>query len=119
MVIEISNGVTRHPAYRMNKPVDFYLCEHEQLAIIGENGAGKNLFVDILTGKHPILGEGVKYDFGEFGSRMLSDNLKYISFKDTYGTGEDNQYYQLRWNTHEEDDSPLAACAKYKIIAMC
>ena len=49
MVIEISNGVTRHPAYRMNKPVDFYLCEHEQLAIIGENGAGKSTLLKLLS----------------------------------------------------------------------
>jgi len=106
MVIEISNGVTRHPAYRLNEPVDFYLCEGEQLAIVGENGSGKSMLVDILTGKHPLLGHGAKYDFGKFSSRMLSDNMKYIAFKDTYGTGDDNQYYQLRWNTHEEDDSP-------------
>lgn len=106
MVIEISNGVTRHPAYRMNNPVNFCLCEREQLAIVGRNGAGKSLLVDILTGKHPLLGDGPKYDFGKFSSRMLSDNMKYIAFKDTYGTGDDNQYYQLRWNAHEEDSSP-------------
>ena len=118
MVIDIKNGVTRHPAYRMNEPVNFSLGESEQMAIIGANGAGKNLLVDILTGKHPLLGDGVKYDFGDFASRMLSDNLKYIAFKDTYGTGDDNQYYQLRWNTHEEDNSPTVGSVLSEVFAM-
>ena len=34
-VIEIVNGVTRHPLYRMADPLNFTLCEGEQLAIVG------------------------------------------------------------------------------------
>ena len=32
-VISVSNGVTRHPLYRMGKPVDFCLNAGEQLAV--------------------------------------------------------------------------------------
>lgn len=105
-MIEIANGVARHPDYRMAEPVDFSLCDGEQMAVVGDNGAGKSMFVDILTGKHPLLGEGMRCDFGRYNARMLCDNIKYVAFKDTYGTGDDNQFYQLRWNTHEEDCSP-------------
>ena len=106
MTIEIKNGVTRHPSYRMQSPVNFSMFKGEQIAIVGANASGKNLLVDIITGKHPLLGDGVRYDFDKFNARLVSDNLKYIAFKDTYGTGDDVYCYQLRWNTHEEDNSP-------------
>ncbi len=109
MLLSIHDGVTRHPLYRMRQPVNFEICEGEQIAVIGRNGAGKSMLVDILTGKHPLLGEGVKYDFGERNDRMVSDNIRHVAFKDTYGTGEDNAYYQLRWNKHEDDTSPYVA----------
>ncbi len=109
MLLSIRDGVTRHPLYRMRHPVNFEMCEGEHIAIIGNNGAGKSMLTDILTGKHPLLGEGVKYDFGERNDRMVSDNIRHVVFKDTYGTGEDSAYYQLRWNKHEDDTTPYVA----------
>lgn len=107
VVVSVEDGVTRHPMYRMAAPVNFTLLEKEQLAIIGDNGSGKSMFVDIITGKHPLLGEGVKYDFGSDNARMVCDNIKYVSFEDTYGTDSDTKYYQMRWNCHEEDNTPF------------
>ncbi len=107
--ISIEKGVARHPLYRLRQPVDFEILEGEQIAIIGDNGSGKSMLVDMITGKHPLLGDGVKYDFGETNDRMVSDNIRYVAFKDTYGTGDDAAYYQLRWNKHEEDNAPTVA----------
>lgn len=107
--MSVKNGVARHPKYRMNEPVDFELVEGEQVAIIGDNGSGKSMLVDILTGKHPLLGEGVVYDFGDDDKRMVCDNVKYVAFEDMYGTDSDTKYYQMRWNCHEEDVTPFVS----------
>ena len=115
-VISIHQGLARHPLYRLAEPVDFELLEGEQLAIVGDNGSGKSLLVDILTGKHPLLGEQPVYDFGEEGGdrrsrTYVSDNLRYITFRDSYGTSDSNYYYQQRWNQHDVDGIPTAADA--------
>ncbi len=116
--ISISGGVARHPLYRLRQPVDFEMLEEEQLAVIGDNGSGKSMLVDIITGKHPVLGNAVKYDFGERNDRMVSDNIRYVAFKDSYGTGDDSAYYQMRWNKHEEDNTPTVAEALDEAFAM-
>ena len=54
-IIRIEKGVTRMPQWRMAEPVDFVLNEGEQLAIVGPNGGGKSMFVDMLTGRHPLF----------------------------------------------------------------
>ena len=61
-LIRITQGITRHPDYRMAQPVDFALTEGEPLAICGPNGGGKSLLVDMLTGAHPLLGDAIKYE---------------------------------------------------------
>ena len=48
-VIDIKDGVTRMPAWRMRQPVNFELLKGENLAIVGPNGGGKSMFVDIST----------------------------------------------------------------------
>ena len=47
--IEIRNARARKPEWSMAEPVDFTLEEGEHIAIIGRNGSGKSMFVDMLT----------------------------------------------------------------------
>lgn len=106
MIISVHNGVTRMPEWRMAEPVDFELANNEHIAIVGPNASGKSMLVDILTGSHPLLMQDVKYDFSPHTSRLTSDNIKYITFRDTYGGDNDRTYYlQQRWNQMEIDDS--------------
>lgn len=105
--IEIVNGVARHPLYRMKNPVNLEFLAGEQIAIVGPNGGGKSMLVDILTGKHALLMTDVKYDFSPSKAKMVSDNIKYLTFRDSYGTSEGVYYYQQRWNQNDIDETPL------------
>ena len=106
-VIKIENGVPRHPLYRMAEPVNFTLNKDEQLALVGPNGGGKSLLVDILTGKWPLLLNEVAYHFGDTGSNLMYDHIKYIRFRDSYGDFDSNFYYQQRWNSQDMEITPL------------
>ena len=84
----------------MAEPVNFCLEAGEHIAIVGRNGAGKSMFVDMLTGRHPVFPDMVKYSFDE-----PYNNLKHISFRDTYGGDNDRTYFlQQRWNQMEIDE---------------
>lgn len=104
-IINIKNGVTRHPAYRLAAPLNFTLAQGEHLAICGPNGGGKSLFVDVLSGAHPLLGDAMHYDFGSALSSRASDNIRLITFRDVYG-GSEPAYYQQRWNQADEQTFP-------------
>ena len=98
--IELINARARKPEWSMAEPVNFCMEESEHIAIIGRNGAGKSMFVDLLTGRHPAFPGLVKYGFDE-----PYDNLKHISFRDTYGGDNDRTYFlQQRWNQMEIDE---------------
>ena len=100
--IRIEQGITRHPEWRMAKPVDFEQENNEHLAVVGPNGGGKSMFIDIITGKHPLIGQGVKYHFCNPSRPLVSDNIKYIAFRDSYGGDNDRTYFlQQRWNQME------------------
>ena len=47
------------------------------------------------------------YDFSPSASKAVYDNIKYIAFRDTYGSADANYYYQQRWNAHDQDDAPV------------
>jgi len=106
-VISISNGVTRMPQWRMKRPVSFDLADNEHIAIVGNNGSGKSMLVDIITGRHPLLSEkSIVYDFADNQKQYVSDNIKYIKYNDCYGGDIDRNYYlQQRWNQTEIDET--------------
>jgi molybdate transport system ATP-binding protein len=105
-IINIKDGVVRMPEWRMAEPVNFTLNDGEQLAIVGPNGGGKTMLVNIITGSHPLLMHDPEYDFSPSTNKSVSDNIKYITFRDAYGGDNDKAYYlQQRWNQADIDDS--------------
>lgn len=98
-IININQGVCRKPEWRMAEPVDFNLSSGEHIAIVGPNGAGKSMLVDIITSAHPLLMQDVEYGF----EGLASDNIKYITFKDSYGDSDGAYYIQQRWNQYDID----------------
>ena len=105
-VIEIVNGIARHPDYRLDEPVNFVLREGEQLAIYGPNGSGKTKLVNTIIGRYPLLMNEVRYDFGEHNHRMVCENIHYMAFRDSYGDADGSYYYQQRWHSQDVELSP-------------
>lgn len=105
-IIQINDGVTRHPLYRFKSPINLDILAGEQVAIVGDNGAGKSMLVDVITGKHALLMTEVKYDFAPSKAKMVSDNIKYMTFRDSYGASDGQYYYQQRWNQNDVDEAP-------------
>lgn len=94
------------PAWRMAEPVDFCLEGGEHIAIVGDNASGKTMLVDIITSSHPLLMNDVSYDFAPKTGRLVSENIKYITFRDCYGGDSERNYYlQQRWNQHDIDEN--------------
>ena len=108
-VIEIVDGVARHPDYRMAEPVNFVLYEGEQLAILGPNGSGKTKLVNTIIGRYPLLMNEVHYDFGEHNHRMVCENIHYMAFRDSYGDADTTYYYQQRWHSQDVELSPTVS----------
>ncbi len=96
LMIDMRQGVARHPDYRLPTPVDVQIARGEQVAIVGRNGCGKSLLVDMLTGKHPLLGLPV----------VLGGSVRCVTFEDVWGTKDGPYCYQQRWNMDELEGVP-------------
>lgn len=114
-IIEIKNGIARNPAYRLAEPINLSIQTGEQVAIVGSNGSGKSLLIDTITGKYPLLLNEVQYDFSPSSSNTAYDNIKYITFRDSYGEADSSYYYQQRWNSQDADSTPTVSEALPKI----
>lgn len=104
--IEISGGVARNPLVRLASPVNVKIGAGEHIAVVGPNGAGKSMLIDTLLGKYPLKEGKLTYDFSPSISQTIYDNVKYITFRDTYGAADANYYYQQRWNSTDQEDTP-------------
>ena len=105
-IIKLTDAVARNPFVRLNAPASVDFSDGEHIAIVAPNGAGKSLLVDMLTGKF-LLREGrLEYDFSPAATNFAYKNIKYITFRDTYGTSDFYYCYQMRWNQTEQDDVP-------------
>ena len=108
-IIEIKDGIAGNPEYRMAGGINLTIYDGEQIAVIGDNAAGKSRLVDSLTGNCPLKGTALKYDFKPSKFRLVSENIKYIAFRDTYDGADGNYYLQKRWNQQDiDDDVPTA-----------
>ena len=105
-IIKLTDAVARNPLVRLNASasVDFLAGEH--IAIVAPNGAGKSLLVDMLTGKFLLREGALEYDFRPAPTNYAYKNIKYITFRDTYGSSDFYYCYQMRWNQTEQDDVP-------------
>lgn len=104
-IICIKDGITRMPAWRMAEPVNFESCARENIAIVGANGSGKSMLVDIITCTHPLLMRDPEYDFTPSTKKLISENIRYITFRDSYGDSDSSYYLQQRWNQHDIDEN--------------
>ncbi len=94
---------------KIGNPVNLCLQDGQQIAIVGDNAAGKTALVNILMGRSRLPGNPVSYDFSPSASNMVSDNIRYIEFQDAYGAAGANYYHQLRWNSVEIDEETPTA----------
>lgn len=101
-IIRIHQGVVRHPQWRMAQPIHLSVLDGEQIAIVGPNAAGKTRLVEVLTGHYPLMPLcEAEYDFAPSPFHLVSDNIRYLSFRDSYGPSDSTYYYQQRWNQHD------------------
>lgn len=107
-IIYINNGIAKMPEWRMAEPVNFESLDGEHIAIVGPNGGGKSMFVDMIVGRHPLFPDMPQYDFSPSLKPLAADNIKHITFRDSYGASDGGYYLQLRWNQTEIDhETPI------------
>lgn len=89
----------------MAEPINLDFKDGWQIAITGDNASGKTRLVEVLTGHYPLLLNAVQYNFGADSHRLVSENLRYITFRDSYGDSDGTYYLQQRWNQHDIDEN--------------
>ena len=115
-ILSVVNGVPRHPDFRMAEPVTLQIMPGEQVAIVGPNASGKSRLVDILIGRYPLLGANeVRYHFEGSPHRYVSENIRVLSFRDSYGDSDATYYLQQRWNQHDIDENTPKVDGRYII----
>lgn len=97
----LRNAIAGNPALRLRAAVNLDIMNGEQIAITGDNGAGKTLLANLITGQYPILAGGSSF------TSHQREAIRSIAFRDSYGSADATWCYQQRWNSTEIDDSPF------------
>jgi len=103
MMIEIKDAVLRNPEFIFRGPVSLTIENGEHIAFIGPNGGGKSVMTQMITGKYPLRKGHIVYDTELF---PVHKNIKFMSFKDSYGPVDSSYYLQQRWNSQDSEESP-------------
>lgn len=111
-LIELHSAVPRLPHMRLAAPADFLLSRGEHVAITGLNASGKTLLVNMLTGKSLLAGGSAFFHRAEA--------IRYLPFRDAYGTADASYYYQQRWNMGDQGElqtvcGSLGLCSDAKL----
>lgn len=106
--IVLRNGVVRDENRRLSTPIHFTLEAGEHLAIMGLNGSGKTTLIETVIGNLYLQQGELTYHFGAADDRA-SEHIRYITFRDAYGSADGDYYYQQRWNASDRENAPLAA----------
>lgn len=103
-LVEIKNAVPRINTLAFSQPINWAVKDNQHWAIIGPNGGGKTLLIDILLGKHALRsGEIISKD-----NISINSIVKCVAFRDIYSLADiQNSYYQQRWNAGDEHDVPI------------
>lgn len=104
-IIQINNAVTRLEDVAFQRPINWTIKKGEHWVVIGQNGSGKTLLMDILMGRYALKSGEIICDDEDGRPLRISDVVKSVAFRDIYSlTDIQNSYYQQRWNsgdTHE------------------
>lgn len=104
ILIEIKNAVPRLQNLAFKTPINWTINRDENWAIIGPNGSGKTLLIDILTAKHALKSGEITTHQNQSTSKLV----KSVAFRDIYSLVDiQNSYYQQRWNAGDEHEVPL------------
>jgi len=105
-LVEISDAVPRIEAIQFLSPVNWNISDGQHWAVVGPNGGGKTLLVDILTGKYALKSGNIYIE----NNQSSNTYIKSVAFRDIYSlTDIKNSYYQQRWNAGDEHEAPLVS----------
>ncbi|MBP5473487.1 MAG: ATP-binding cassette domain-containing protein, partial [Bacteroidales bacterium] len=104
VIIELKDAVALNPVWRLSSPINFSLCEGENILVVGRNGAGKSMLINTILGNYPLRDGSRDYFFDGYSSNHMYDNVKYLAFNDN---GSVSDYYQQRWNSFDQEDAVM------------
>lgn len=108
VIVKISNAIPRQGHLQFENPVNWTLKSDQHWALIGENGSGKTLLVDLLMGKYALKSGDIICKDTDGNNLRSSAIIKSVAFRDIYSIIDaQNSYYQQRWNKGDEQDVPV------------
>lgn len=107
-IIKLENIVPRFEHLRFREPINWQIKTNQHWTVIGANGSGKSLLIDILMERYALRYDCKIVCKDELGNdTSIRNTIKSVAFKDIYSIVDtQNSYYQQRWNKGLNEQSP-------------